>query len=239
MLGVFLDRDTVDRSDLDLTALHSVLPDWRVHAYTRPEQLAERLAEATVVVSNKVRLDAAAFAAAPQLRLVCVAATGTNNVDLDAAQAQGITVCNVRGYATPAVVQHVYALILALTTRLPEYQRDVVAGRWQASPYFCLLDHPIRELSGRTLGIVGYGELGSAVAQLAAAFGMSVLIAQRAGGPATGRAYRAGGITAASGCSQSALSIDGTDARADRCAGAGADETGCAAHQYRTRWPGG
>ena len=136
------------------------------------------------MISNKVRLDAAAFAAAPQLRLVCVAATGTNNVDLDAAQRHGVTVCNVRGYATPAVVQHVYALILALTTRLPDYQRDVANGRWQASPYFCLLDHPIRELAGRTLGIVGYGELGSAVARVAAAFGMSVLIAQRAGSAA-------------------------------------------------------
>jgi len=184
MLGVFLDRDTVDRSDLDLAALLGVLPDWRLHTYTRPEQLAERLVEATVAVSNKVRLDAAVFAAAPQLRLVCVAATGTNNVDLDAAQRHGVTVCNVRGYATPSVVQHVYALILALTTRLPEYQRDVASGRWQASPYFCLLDHPIRELAGRTLGIVGYGELGRAVAQVAAAFGMSVLIAQRAGGAA-------------------------------------------------------
>jgi glycerate dehydrogenase len=184
MLGVFLDRDTVDRSDLDLAALLGVLPDWRLHTYTRPEQLAERLAEATVVVSNKVRLDAAAFAAAPQLRLVCVAATGTNNVDLDAAQRHGVTVCNVRGYATPAVVQHVYALMLALTTRLNDYQRDVANGRWQSSPYFCLLDHPIRELAGRTLGIVGYGELGSAVARVATAFGMSVLIAQRAGSAA-------------------------------------------------------
>ena len=184
MLGVFLDRDTVDRSDLDLAALLGSLPDWRLHTYTRPDQLVERLAEATVAVSNKVRLDAAAFASAPQLRLVCVAATGTNNVDLDAAQRHGVTVCNARGYATPSVVQHVYALILALTTRLPEYQRDVASGRWQASPYFCLLDHPIRELAGRTLGIVGYGELGSAVAQVATAFGMSVLIAQRAGGAA-------------------------------------------------------
>lgn len=184
MLGVFLDRDTVDRGDLDPAALLGALPDWRLYTFTRPEQLAERLAEATVAVSNKVRLDAAAFAAAPQLRLVCVAATGTNNVDLDAAQCHGVTVCNVRGYATPAVVQHVYALILALTTRLPEYRRDVAAGRWQASPYFCLLDHPIRELAGRALGIVGYGELGSAVARVAAAFGMSVLIAQRAGGAA-------------------------------------------------------
>jgi glycerate dehydrogenase len=155
-----------------------------LHTCTRPELLAERLAEATVVVSNKVRLDAAAFAATPQLRLVCVAATGTNNVDLDAAQRHGITVCNVRGYATPSVVQHVYALLLALTTRLPDYQRDVAAGRWQASPYFCLLDHPIRELAGRNLGIVGYGELGSAVARLAAGFGMTVLVAQRAGGDA-------------------------------------------------------
>jgi len=103
MLGVFLDRDTVDRSDLDLAALLGSLPDWRLHTYTRPDQLVERLAEATVAVSNKVRLDAAAFASAPQLRLVCVAATGTNNVDLDAAQRHGVTVCNARGYATPSV----------------------------------------------------------------------------------------------------------------------------------------
>ncbi|MHB8473517.1 MAG: 2-hydroxyacid dehydrogenase [Gammaproteobacteria bacterium] len=183
MLGVFLDRDTVDRGDLDLGPLAAALPDWRLHDFSRPAQVAERLAEASVAVTNKVLLDAMTLAAAPALRLICVTATGTNNVDLEAARQCGITVCNVRGYATPAVVQHVFALILALTTRLFDYQRDVTAGRWQDSPYFCLLDHPIRELAGRSLGIVGYGELGRAVAHVAGAFGMRVLIAQSRVGP--------------------------------------------------------
>jgi len=92
-------------------------------------------------------------------------------------------VCNVRGYATPAVVQHVFALILALRTRLVDYRRAVADGRWQRSPHFCLLDYPIRELTGSKLGIVGYGELGKAVARVAEAFGMQVLISQRPGGP--------------------------------------------------------
>lgn len=178
MFGVFLDRDTVDRGDLDLGPLSRALPDWRLHDFSRPAQVAERLAGASVALTNKVLLNAAALESAPALRLICVTATGTNNVDLEAARQRGITVCNVRGYATPAVVQHVFALILALTTRLLDYQRDVAAGRWQDSPYFCLLDHPIRELAGCSIGIVGYGELGRAVANVATAFGMRVLIAQ-------------------------------------------------------------
>ena len=136
-----------------------------------------------MVVTNKVVLDRDTLAGAEDLRLVCIAATGTNNVDLAAARELGIAVTNVARYATPAVVQHVFALILALTTRLPDYQRAVAAGAWQRHDAFCLLDHPIRELAGRTLGIVGFGELGQAVARVADAFGMSVLIAQRPGGP--------------------------------------------------------
>lgn len=188
MLGVFLDRDTVDRGDLDLGPLLRALPDWRLHDFSRPAQVGEHLAGARVALTNKVLLNAATLATAPALRLICVAATGTNNVDLEAAHRHGVTVCNVRGYATPAVVQHVFALVLALTTRLFDYQRDVAAGRWQDSPYFCLLDHPIRELAGRSIGIVGYGELGRAVANAATAFGMGVLVAQsRVGAAQTSR----------------------------------------------------
>jgi glycerate dehydrogenase len=119
--------------------------------------------------------------AARQLRLICVAATGTNNVDLEAAARLGITVCNCQGYSPPSVVQHVFALLLALFTRLPDYHKAVGLGRWQQAEQFCLLDYPIRELAGKTLGIVGYGELGKGVAQLAKAFAMQVLIAQRPG----------------------------------------------------------
>lgn len=179
--GVFLDIDTVDRGDLELAALKGLLPQWQFWGTTSSETLPERLADAQVVVTNKVPLDDAVLRAATNLRLICVAATGTDNVDVQAASRLGITVCNVRGYATAAVVQHVFALILALSVRLPEYQSAVMAGRWQASPIFCLLDYPIRELAGRSLGIVGYGDIGQAVAGVADAFGMEVLVAQRPG----------------------------------------------------------
>ncbi len=184
MLGVFLDKDTVDSDDLDFRGLESVLPEWRWHSITRPDEVIPRIAEAGIVVSNKVRLDEAALSAAHNLRLVCIAATGTNNIDLDAARRLNIPVSNVRAYGTPAVVQHVFALMLALSTRLFDYYQAVREGRWQRSPHFCLLDYPIREVAGRTLGIVGYGELGQAVARAAEAFGMKVLVAQRPGGPA-------------------------------------------------------
>ncbi len=181
MLGVFLDRDSLDTGDLNLSVLEEALPGWRFFAATEPEEVAERIAGAQVVVSNKVPLTAEVIEAASDLQFICVAATGTNNVDLEAARARGVIVSNVRGYATPSVVQHVFALILALTTRLTQYREAVAAGRWQESSQFCLLDFPIAEIAGRTLGIVGYGELGQGVARVAQAFGMQVRIAVRPG----------------------------------------------------------
>jgi glycerate dehydrogenase len=182
MLGVFLDRDTVDRGDMDMSVLEQRLPRWRFYGLTAAPELHERIADATVVISNKVVLDEAAFAAAPKLKLVCVSATGTNNIDLAAASRHGVTVCNVRGYATASVVQHTFALILSLSMRLGRYRRAVMRGEWQSSPHFCLLDYPIHEIARKKLGIVGYGELGHGVAKVAAAFGMEVLISQRPGG---------------------------------------------------------
>ncbi|SEQ20164.1 glycerate dehydrogenase [Ectothiorhodospira magna] len=176
--GVFLDLETLDRGDLNLSPLKHALPQWTFHDYTTPDQVVERICQAQVVITNKVVLDRQVLLAAPQLKLVCLAATGTNNVDLEAAAEQGIVVCNVRDYATASVVQHVFALILALTVRLEAYQRDVREGRWHASRQFCLLDHPIHELAGRRLGIIGYGVLGQATAQLARAFGLEVLVAE-------------------------------------------------------------
>lgn len=179
----FLDSDSLG-PDLDFERLRGSAEAWEWHANTAPEQVAERLAGVEVAVSNKVRIDADALDAAPALRLICVAATGVNNIDLEAASARGITVCNATGYATPAVVQHVFALLLALATRLEHYHAVARDGRWGAQPFFCVLDEPITELAGCTLGIVGHGELGRGVERIARAFDMETLIAARRGRPA-------------------------------------------------------
>ncbi|WP_060483298.1 2-hydroxyacid dehydrogenase [Pseudomonas sp. NBRC 111119] len=181
--AVFLDHHSLDLGDLDLSPLKQQFDTFELFAATRPEQVAERLQGATAVISNKVVLDAATLAANPQLKLILVAATGTNNVDLAAAHAQGITVCNCQGYGTPSVAQHTLALLLALATRLCDYQQAVREGRWAQASQFCLLDFPIVELEGKTLGLLGHGELGGAVARLAEAFGMRVLSGQIPGRP--------------------------------------------------------
>jgi glycerate dehydrogenase len=186
-LGVFLDRGSLGRDDIDLAGLRATLPEWRFHEATSAHEVADRIRDASIVVSNKVMLDEQALRSAPDLRLVCIAATGTNNVDLAAATRLGIGVCNVRAYATSSVTQHVFALILALTTRLIEYRDAVRAGRWQKSSQFCLLDYPITELAGKVMGIVGYGELGRSVARVAESFGMEVKLSGRPETIADGR----------------------------------------------------
>ena len=179
MKATFLDLASIHPDDLDLTPLHALADEWVWRDNTAPDEVTAAIAGFDVVVTNKVVLDVAAFASADALRLVCAAATGVNNIDLKAAAGAGVTVCNARAYATPAVVQHVFAMLLSLTTQLERYRKDVMQGQWSQSEFFCLLDHPIRELSGLSMGIVGYGELGKAVAEMARAFGMSVLIAKR------------------------------------------------------------
>lgn len=180
MHAVILDADSLGPG-LDFRALHERIDDWDWHGHTAPGEVAGRIADAEVVITNKVVLDETAFAAAPHLRLVCVAATGVNNIDLDAARRHGVTVCNATGYGTPSVVQHTFALILALATRLPDYQAAVRAGEWSRSPFFCLLDYPITELAGSTLGIIGHGTLGQGVAAIGRAFDMDVQVAARPG----------------------------------------------------------
>lgn len=177
MKGVFLDLHTVDRDDLDLQPLRNTLPHWNFFAQTGPEDVAERIREAEVVVTNKVVLGREALAQAPDLRLICAAATGTNNIDVAAAAERNIPVCNARDYATDSVVQHVFAFLLTLVTRMDAYRADVRAGRWSASEQFCLLDHPIRTLAGMHLGLVGHGVLGQATAAMARNFGMRVTFA--------------------------------------------------------------
>ena len=182
--AVFLDHASLDLDDLDMAPLRQVFSDLHLHAQTPPELIIERLQGAQVVISNKVLLDASTLAACPDLKLILIAATGSNNVDLAAARAQGIAVCNCQGYGTPAVAQHTLMLLLALATRLPDYQQAVAAGRWQQASQFCLLDYPIMELHGKTLGLLGHGELGSAVGRLAEAFGMRVVLGAIPGRPA-------------------------------------------------------
>lgn len=182
--AVFLDHSSLDLGDLNMTPLRQSFGDLKLHDATSSAQIVERLQGAQVAISNKVPLDAATFAACPDLQLVLVAATGTNNIDLAAAREQGVSVCNCQGYGTPSVAQHTLMLLLALATRLSDYQRAVQTGRWQHAQQFCLLDYPIVELEGKTLGLLGHGELGGAVAKLAEAFGMSVLLGQLPGRPA-------------------------------------------------------
>lgn len=184
---VFLDRDTLSPQ----TSLRQFGFPHRLetHARTTPEQVAERIAHADIVVLNKVKLTAEHLAAAPQLRLVAIAATGTDNVDLAACQARGVAVCNVRNYAVHTVPEHTFALIFALRRSICAYQDAVRAGRWQRAAQFCFFDHPIRDLAGATLGIIGDGVLGQAVAALGRAMGMRVIFAGYKGRSDQGALY--------------------------------------------------
>jgi len=177
---VLLDQDSLG-SQLNFAVFEPLPLDWHKFAHTSEQACAERIQEADIVISNKVPLTRATLQQAKQLKLICIAATGCNNVDLNAAAELGITVCNVHDYSTASVVQHVFAGLLSLTTQQAAHQQAVQKGQWQQSPFFCLFAQPIYELSGKTLGIVGYGALGQAVAQMASAFGMKILLAQRAG----------------------------------------------------------
>jgi glycerate dehydrogenase len=188
MRAVFLDYDTVSHGDLNTASLAAAMPGLVLHGSTDGAQLAGRIADAEIVLLNKFALSRARLDAAPHLKLVCIAATGTDNVDLIAARERGIGVCNVRGYCSQSVMQQIWAMILSLTQHVPEYTRLAKDGTWGRSGIFTVLDQPIRELSGLTFGVVGWGELGRAAAKAAEAFGMRVIIANRPGGaPEEGR----------------------------------------------------
>jgi glycerate dehydrogenase len=188
--GVFLDLETVDNGDLDLSCLSSSLADWDWHAFSEPQQIAGRIRTADVAISNKCVLDRAALESAGKLRLLALAATGTNNVDLEAASELGITVCNIRDYASDSVAQHAITLMLNLLTAQPWYWQSVRQGAWSNSRQFCLNDRPIREFRGLNFGVIGYGVLGRMTADLAESMGMKVLIAEQ-----KGRAVREGRVS--------------------------------------------
>lgn len=181
MRAVFLDFGSVTRGDMDSETLEQSISPWRYFHDSSEAEVLERIQDADVIVSNKVYISREAIVTAKHLKLICIAATGYNNVDLAAADECAVPVCNVRGYATPSVVQHVFMLMLNLARHFVDYQALVKRGGWQASRFFCPLDYDIQELSGKALGIIGYGELGHAVAVIGQTFGMQVLIAEHKG----------------------------------------------------------
>lgn len=170
---VFLDRETI--SPETVLRKPNFPHRWTEYQRTEPDQVAERCADATIVVLNKVRLPAEAIARLPRLKLVAVAATGTDPVDVKACAARGIVVSNIRNYAINTVPEHTFALILALRRSIVAYRDSVRSGAWQRAEQFCYFDFPIRDLAGSTLGIIGEGAIGQAVAQLGRAFGMRIL----------------------------------------------------------------
>jgi glycerate dehydrogenase len=172
---VFLDRDSLQAQVRRPAFEHQ----WTEHAASAAGDVVERLRGATIAISNKVMIDADAIARLPDLKMIAICATGTNNVDLEACRARGIVVSNIRNYSLVSVPEHVFTLMLALRRNLRAYTADVDAGLWQKSNRFCLLDHPIADLAGSRLGIVGYGALGRKVATIARAFGMEVVVTTR------------------------------------------------------------
>jgi glycerate dehydrogenase len=154
---------------------------WQEHSTTLPEQVRERLSGASIAITNKVSLRRDDLEQLPSLKMIAVAATGTDQVDVACCRERGIAVANIRNYAVHAVPEHVFMLILALRRNLLAYREDLQQGLWQRSDQFCLFTHPIHDLHGSTLGIIGYGVLGQAVARLAEAFGMAVRVAEHKG----------------------------------------------------------
>ena len=172
---VFLDRDSIIADIRRPGFAH----EWVDYPASAAADAVERLRDATIAVTNKVPLRADALAALPHLKMIAVAATGTDIIDLAAARERGIVVSNIRNYAHAAVPEHTFALMLALRRQLLAYRADVEAGMWEKSPRFCLFHHPIRDLHGSRLGLLGYGALGKQVAHLGRAFGMEVVVHTR------------------------------------------------------------
>lgn len=174
---VYLEKDSIHATVRRPSFPHT----WAEYGKTAPEEVLGRLQDATIVITNKVKLTGELLAQLPKLRLIAEAATGTDNIDLAWCRARGLPVTNIRGYAVDTVPEHVFMLLLALRRQLPAYRADVAAGKWQQSPMFCFFDHPIRDLRGTTLGLFGRGSLGLGTARLAEAFGMRVLWGEHKG----------------------------------------------------------
>ncbi len=185
MKAVFLDFGTMGASELDPSPLAEVVPDFKAFDSTPQDEVAERIEGVEFVFINKIRMTDEIISDARNLRFIGLTATGVDNVDLEAAKKHDVAVCNIRAYCTQSVVEHVFAVLLNLSHSIRRYDALVRSGAWQRADNFCMLEYPIRELSGMTIGIVGYGVLGSGVAEAARQFGMSVMIARRPGQAAT------------------------------------------------------
>jgi len=185
MKAVFLDTEGLD--DLSFEALRKECSSFQQYGQTPPEKVIERIKDAELIILNKVKISRSHLQHCPSLKLICLVATGTDVVDVQAAKQHNITVCNCQAYGTDSVAQHVFASLLALFTNLLSYDRSVRKGRWQKAVQFCYLDYPITELRGKTMGIIGYGNNGRRVAELAEAFGMRVEIGRRPGSNDTDR----------------------------------------------------
>lgn len=180
MKAVFLDYATMGNG-LDLTELRSHFSSLELFDDSSDAEIAARISDVEFVFTNKIHLSDTLIESAKQLRYIGLTATGTDNIDLDAARRNGIAVANIRAYCTASVVEHVMGSLLMLAHNLHRYDASVKAGNWQESREFCMLSYPIRQLSGMTLGIIGYGALGQGVATAARAFGMQVLVSARPG----------------------------------------------------------
>lgn len=174
---VFLDRDSLRATIRRPSFRH----EWTDYPATPPKQVASRLEEATIAIVNKIALGEKELGALPALRLIAVAATGYNLIDIEACRRHGVAVTNVTGYATHAVPEHALMLMLALRRNLLGYVADVAAGEWNRAHQFCLFQRPIRELHSSTLGIIGYGTLGRSMAGLARSLGVRVIVSERKG----------------------------------------------------------
>ncbi len=179
MKTVFLDAEGLDNLILD--DLKNECDSFELFSSTDADKTGERIAGAELVVLNKVKINRTHLENAPSIKLICVVATGTDIIDLQAAADLGVTVCNCQAYGTDSVAQHVFTSMLALFTSLLSYHDSVRRGQWQKASQFCFLDHPITELKGKTLGIVGYGNNGRRVAEIAEAFGMNIVVSRRPG----------------------------------------------------------
>ncbi|MGL4602690.1 MAG: D-2-hydroxyacid dehydrogenase [Iodobacter sp.] len=174
---VFLDRKSLPVTLLPLKGKHQ----WQEYDNTAPDEVAARLKGAVMAISNKVPVTAETLAACPDLKMIAVAATGYNQIDLEACKQRGIVVCNIRDYALSGVPEHALMLMLALRRQLLAYRADLAAGKWQQASSFCYISAPVHDLAGSTLTIIGAGALGQAMARLAGALGMQVLLAERKG----------------------------------------------------------
>jgi glycerate dehydrogenase len=184
---IFLDRETLP--DEIILKSFAFPNDLTVYQGTLPGEVAGRIAEADIVITNKVPVSGQALQSAPRVKLIAVAATGTDIIDIEACRKRGIVVSNIRNYAINTVPEHTFALILTLRRSILSYRDSVLKGRWQEAGQFCFFDHPIRDLAGSTLGVIGDGVLGKAVADLGKAFGMRVLFSDYKGTTGMGPLY--------------------------------------------------